>query len=149
MQEGQMHHHQGRLGISLTMECTTPSKPRKICVVFDCSAAYKGRFINKELLSGPDLTNQVIGVLTIFREEKMAFMADVEAMYHQVQVPEDQQSFSKFLWWGNHDIDREPHDYVMCAHVFGATSSASCPNHALRRTAMENEEVFGKAVVFI
>ena len=82
MQEGQMHHHQGRLGISLTMECTTPSKPRKICVVFDCSAAYKGRFINKELLSGPDLTNQVIGVLTIFREEKIAFMADVEAVYH-------------------------------------------------------------------
>ena len=77
-----MHHHQGRLGISLTMECTTPSKPSKICVVFDCSAEYKGRFINKELLSGPDLTNQVTGVLTIFREEKIAFMADVEAVYH-------------------------------------------------------------------
>ena len=75
-----------------------PSKPGQIHVVFDCSAEYRGRSINKELLSGPDLTNQIIGFLTGFREEKTAFMADVEAMYHQVQVPEDQQSFLKFLW---------------------------------------------------
>ena len=33
----------------------------------------------------------------------------------------------------------------MCAHVFGAASSASCSNNALRRTAMENEVVFGEA----
>ena len=44
-------------------------------------------------------------------------MADVEAMYHQVQVSEDKQSFLEFLWWENHNIDTEPHDYVMCAHV--------------------------------
>ena len=41
-----------------------PSKPGKIRVVFDCSAEFQGRSINKELLSGPDLTNQIIGVLT-------------------------------------------------------------------------------------
>ena len=32
----------------------------------------------------------------------------------------------------------------MCAHVFGATLSASCSNYALRRTAMENEAVLGE-----
>ena len=71
-------------------------------------------------------------------------MADVEAMYHQVQISEDQQSFLKFLWWENH-IDRKPHDYVTCAHVFGATLSAACSNYALQRTAMENEAVLGEA----
>ena len=75
-----------------------PSKPGKIRVVFDCSAEFQGRFINMELLSGSDLANQIIGVLTRFRVEKIAFLADVEAMYHQGQVPEDQQSFLKFLW---------------------------------------------------
>ena len=39
----------------------------------------------------------------------------------------------------------EPHDYVICGHVFGATLSASCSNYALCRTAMENEAVFGEA----
>ena len=101
--------------------------------------------MNKELLSGPDLTNQIIGIMTRFCEEKIPFMADVVAMYHQVQVPEDQQSFSKFLWWENLDVDSEPHDYVMCSHVFGATSPASFSNYALHNTAVENEAVFGKA----
>ena len=43
-----------------------PQKPDKIRVVFDCSSELNGRSINKELLMGPDLTNQLIGVLTRF-----------------------------------------------------------------------------------
>ena len=35
----------------------------------------------------------------------------------------------------------------MCAHIFGATLSASCLNYALCRTAVENEAVFGEAAV--
>ena len=46
------------------------------------------------------MTNQIIGVFTRFHEEKIAFLADVEAMYHQVHVREDQQSFLKLLWSG-------------------------------------------------
>ena len=34
-----------------------PSKPNKIRVVFDCSAEYKVRCLNKELLPGPGLAN--------------------------------------------------------------------------------------------
>ena len=91
-----------------------PSKPGKICVVFDCSAEYQRESIDKESLSG--LTNQVIGVLTTLREEKIAFMADIEAMYHKVQVLEDQYSFLEFLWWKNHDMDREPHEPHLVQH---------------------------------
>ena len=65
---------------------------------FDWSTELQGRSIHKELLSEPDLTNQITGVLTRFREVKVAFMADVEAMFNQVQVPDDQLSFVKFLW---------------------------------------------------
>ena len=43
-----------------------PSKPGKICVVFDCSAEFEGRSINQELLSGQNLANQVVDVLTCF-----------------------------------------------------------------------------------
>ena len=46
-----------------------PKKPGKIRVVFDLSAEYKGKCLNKELLPGPDLANQIIGVLVRFREE--------------------------------------------------------------------------------
>ena len=43
-----------------------PRKPDKIRFVFDCSSELNGRSVNKELLMGPDLTNQLIGVLTRF-----------------------------------------------------------------------------------
>ena len=119
-----------------------PSKPGNIRVVFDCSAEFQGKSISRKLLSGPDLTNQFIGIMTRFREKKIAFMAAIEAMYHQVLVPDDQQLFLKFLWWSTDDINDEPQDFMMCAHVFGGTSSASCSSYTIRRTAIDNKEVY-------
>ena len=46
-----------------------PSKPGKIRVVFDCSAEFKEVSLNNNLMSGPNLINQIVGVLTRFREE--------------------------------------------------------------------------------
>ena len=54
-------------------------------------------------LSRPDLTKQIVGVLLRFREEQIAVMEDIEAMFHQLKVPKDQCSFLKFLWWNNSD----------------------------------------------
>lgn len=61
-----------------------PKKPDKTRVVFDCSAKFQGVSLNDKLLQGPDLTNNLIGVLTRFREEPIAMTADVEAMFMQV-----------------------------------------------------------------
>ena len=118
-----------------------PSKPRKIRVVFDCSA---GKSRNQELLTGLNLTNSIVGVLTRFRQGEVAFMVDIESMYYQVRVSEHQQSFIKFLWWDNHNIEEEPSDFAMCAHVFGGVSSASCSNYALKRSATDNADQYGQ-----
>ena len=67
-------------------------------------------------------------------------MVNMESMYYQVRVPEYQQSFIKFLWWENHNIEEEPSDFAMCAHVFGGVLSASCSNYALKRTATDNAD---------
>ena len=40
--------------------------------------------MNKGLLSGPDLTNQIVGILVKFRENYVAIMADIEDMFYQV-----------------------------------------------------------------
>ena len=121
-----------------------PSKPGRICVVCDCSGEYERKSVNQELLSGPDLTNQVGGVLTHFRQKPVAFMADVEFWYYQALVPDNQQVFLKFLSCNDGNLLKEPQNFVMCAHVFGETSYASCSN--CKRTAEENESLFGKAV---
>ena len=59
-----------------------PQKPDKIRVVFDSAAETKGTSLNKILLSGPDLTNNLLGVLLRFRQDTVAFMADIEQMFH-------------------------------------------------------------------
>ena len=63
-----------------------PAKPNKICVVFGYSAEYTSRSINKELLDGPDLTNQITGILIGFRQGKIAFATGIEKMFIQVLV---------------------------------------------------------------
>lgn len=42
-------------------------KPGQIRCVFDSSATYEGVSLNSELLSGPQLTNSLLGVLVRFR----------------------------------------------------------------------------------
>ena len=66
-------------------------KPNKIRVVFDCSAQYQGESLNSHLLQGPDLTNNLTGVLCKFRREPIALMCDIEAMFYQVRVPAQQR----------------------------------------------------------
>ena len=59
-----------------------PNRPGKIWMVFDCSAIVGVESINRNLLTGPDLTNQLIGVLIRLREEHVAIMAEIEAMFY-------------------------------------------------------------------
>ena len=70
-----------------------------------------------------------------FRQEPIAIVADIEAMFYQVSVePKDCDAF-RFLWWENNDPQETPTEYRMSKHVFGATSSPSCANFCLKKTA--------------
>ncbi|KAK5916218.1 hypothetical protein CgunFtcFv8_011226 [Champsocephalus gunnari] len=73
-------------------------KKHNIFVVFDCSASYLGTALNEQLLQGPDLNSTLIGVINRFRQEPVATIADVEAMFHQVKVPREDADLLRFLW---------------------------------------------------
>ncbi|XP_073783913.1 uncharacterized protein isoform X2 [Danio rerio] len=117
-------------------------KKQTLRVVFDCGAAFKGTSLNDQLLQGPNLTNSLLGVLVRFRQEPIAFMADVKAMFHQVKVAEEDTDFLRFLWWPDGDINQDSVEYRMKVHLFGAVSSPSCACYALRRTAEDNKDDF-------
>ncbi|XP_068734749.1 uncharacterized protein [Montipora capricornis] len=118
-------------------------KQDKIRVVFDASAEFKGKSLNRYLLQGPDLTNNLTGVLCRFRKEPIAFMCDVEGMmFHQVYLTPEYRNFLRFLWWENGDMEKEPIEFRMKVHLFGAVSSPGCANFALKRTANDFEFKF-------
>ena len=58
-----------------------PNKPGKICVVFDLSAEFHETSVNEALLTGSDLTNQIVGVFLQFREEQIAVRGHPLNMY--------------------------------------------------------------------
>lgn len=65
---------------------THPLKPEKVRVVFDCAAQFAHTSLNRQLLQGPDLTNNIVEVLTSFRQEFVGLVAVIQSMFHQVRV---------------------------------------------------------------
>ena len=126
-------------------------KRKKIRVVFDCSARFKGTSLNDHLLSGPDLTNNLVGVLCRFRRYRYAIICDVEKMFHQFIVCENDQNYLHFLWWPNGDDKKEPKKYRMKVHLFGATSSPGCASYmyGLKHMASQEKEAHPSAAQFI
>ena len=115
-----------------------PMKPEKLRIVFDCASMHHGMSFNKQVLSGPDLTNKLLGVLLRFRQETVALMADVQAMFHQVRVSPEDRDVLRYLWWPDGDMSKQLSVHRMNVHLFGGTWSPSCCNFALRHTAKDN-----------
>lgn len=108
-------------GITLTTGYIT--QKQKFCVVFDCSAKYKGtKRLNDHLLSGPDLINNLDGVIR-FRQHCIAPMCDIEKMFH---VCEADKEYLRFLWWKDGNLNAEPREYRMKVHLFGAFITWMC-----------------------
>ncbi|XP_078495844.1 uncharacterized protein LOC144751858 [Ciona intestinalis] len=126
-----------------------PRKPDKVRIVFDCAAQYKGVSLNDAILQGPDLVNSIVGVLTRFRKGKVALVADVESMFHQVRVQEPDYDAFRFLWWPGGELSKPAVEHRMLVHIFGATSSPSLAAFCLRRTAEEFGDRFSASVADI
>jgi hypothetical protein len=110
----------------------------KLRVVFNCSLKYAGTALNDQLLQGPDLVNNLVGVLLRFREESCAFSADIEKMYYQVKVPKSDRNFLRLFWVHNDNLD-DVREFRLLVHVFGAKSSPSVANFALQQLAIPDD----------
>ena len=117
-----------------------PNKPGKVRRVCNLAAKYKDVCLNDKLLAGPDLLHGLIGTIFRFREGPIALTSDIESMFLQVQVPERDKSCLRFLWRPTMNEPVQIYEYQR--HVFGAKSSPTCANYALKRVAIDNEDEF-------
>ncbi len=124
-----------------------PQKPGKICIVFDCSARFQNTSLNEHLLTGPDLTNTLVGVLCRFRKGQVAIMCDVERMFHQFYVAPKDRDYFRFLWWEEGNMEAPPSVFQMKVHLFGAASSPGCANFGLKYLTSQGEGKFIQATV--
>jgi len=124
-------------------------KPDKLRVVFDCSSGYQGGSLNDYLLPGPDLTNDMFGVVCRFRRHPVAVMCDIEKMFHQFHVTPEDRDYLRFLWWEKGDTSKEPVEFRMNVHLFGAKSSPSCANYGLKYLSRLFEDDYPSAGPFL
>ena len=81
-------------------------------IVFNSSAKFQGHVVNEYWAKGPDLLNNLLGILIRFREEKVAFAGDIKKMYHSIMISELDQHTHRFLW-RNLEIGRVPDTYTV------------------------------------
>lgn len=124
-----------------------PKKPDKTRIAFDCAAKFRRFSLNNHVCQGPDLANNLVGVLLRFREGAVAFMADIEAMFHQIRVTPDDKDVLRFLWFKDDDTRKSLSTYRMISHLFGGVWNPSCANYALQQVAKDFKEIYPEIVL--
>ena len=119
-----------------------PNQPGKLRVVFDAVSRFRGISLNECLFTWPDLLNILIGVLICFRSNNVAIAAEIEGMFHQVKVTEEDSDALRFLWKEDLSSETSADSYKMLIHIFGAKDSSGCANYALKRTVRDNSNAF-------
>ena len=110
------------------------NKTGKFCPVCNAAAKYNDVCLKDKLLAVPNLLQGLIGTKFRFRKGPIALTEDIESMFLPVQVPERDKSSLRFLWRPTMN------DYQR--HVFGAKSSPTYVNYALKPVAIDNEDEF-------
>ena len=77
-----------------------PNKPGKVRRVLNGAAKFHGSLLNKALLVGPDLLQNLLAVLMRFHQHQHAVSTDIEGMFLQVGVIRIDQLSLRFLWRG-------------------------------------------------
>ena len=118
-------------------------RPEKIStpvrIVFNSSASFNGHALNDYWFKGPDLLNNLFGVVLRFRENSVAVCGDITKMYHMVAIHPVDQHVHRFLW-RNFETDREPDTYVKTVLTFGDRPAPTMVITAMRKTAKMKQD---------
>ena len=112
-----------------------PNKPEKVRRVANAASKFYGESLNSNLLTGPDLLNNLVGVLLRFREHPVAVLSDIEGMLMQISVRQEDQSALCFFWM----IDNSNRQFHFTRLIFGATFSTFCAIFLLNKCAEDNK----------
>ena len=115
-----------------------PNKPCKVRRVCSAAAKYKDICLNDKLIAEPDLLHGLIGTKFRVREGPIALTADIESIFLQVQVPEQDKSCLRFRLRPTKKKSLQIYDHQ--CHNISAMSSPTSENYALKREAINNED---------
>lgn len=116
----------------------------KLRVVFDASAtSSSGLSLNNVLKGGPTVQEDVFGILTRFRKHQYVVTSDVEKMFRQVRVSEDDWNLQRVLWRKN--PKEKLCTYQLTTVTYGTTPASFLATQCLVTLAEEVKEQYPDA----
>ena len=124
-----------------------PGKPGQVRICHDCKATVKGTSLNDHLLDGPQLANDIRGVLMRFRcEGAVAVGADIKDYFHEVYVTEEDAGIFRYYWFKDEKMEEIDLNEFL-GHVFGAKSSNCVAIFTLQHHVEQHSAEYGPLVV--
>ncbi|XP_039311986.1 uncharacterized protein LOC120359240 [Solenopsis invicta] len=118
------------------------SNTTKVRVVFDASAkSDNGVSLNDVLMTGPSIQDKIISHLIRFRTYNYVITADIEKMYRQVLVHEQDRHFQQILWRRDGKIET----LQLNTLAFGVSSSPFLAIRTIQKLAEDEYQSFPKA----
>jgi hypothetical protein len=106
-------------------------KGKKLRVVYDAAAPFKGKCLNDSIISGPALQPPLASVITRFREGDVAWASDIEAMFSRFRLSVEDRDYFCFLWQ-----EKDGSEPIVCRMdrlPFGASCSPFVAIYAVHR----------------
>ncbi|GFT58099.1 DUF1758 domain-containing protein [Trichonephila clavipes] len=116
----------------------------KLRVVFDASAKTDSNLsLNDILHTGPKLQNELFNILLKFRCHRIALTGDIEKMFRQILVNEDDVEFQRIFW---REIPEEPlKEYRLLTVTYGTACAPYLSIRTIQQLAEEEIKKFPEA----
>lgn len=115
------------------------SNTTKTRVVFDASCKTdSGISLNDVLAKGPVIQDELVCIISRFRTHKYAMSADIEKMYRQILISEENRSLQTILWRSQPSDKLK--EYCLNTITYGTTPASYLATACLEKLAQEYEE---------
>lgn len=92
------------------------------------------------------MMNSLLGILLRFRRERIAITMNVQPMFYNFKVPNDQRCYLRFIWHKDNDFNQPLVDYQMTRHAFGNISSPAVANYGICKVVQDVDNDVQKLV---
>lgn len=111
----------------------------KLRVVFDgSSSTASGMSLNDILRVGPTVQQDLLNIILRFRQHRYVFTADIQKIYRQILLQEDQRDLQRIVW--RVDPNESIRDFRLNTLTYGLASSPFLATRCLLQLAIENQE---------
>lgn len=113
----------------------------KLRVVFDASAkSSSGLALNDVLLCGPTVQEELFDILIRFRRHQYVIMADVEKMFRQIKIREEDRDLQRIVW--RTKPSESLRTYRLSTVTYGTTPASFMATNCLMTIAEEFKNQF-------